>query len=96
MAPLDIDTAKPPAILNVEPAVKLKVPEAAPVVRFFKVKVFALVIVISYLSLEIVDGFPFVAVNVAVPVLFVLISVVTEGDSKKLLPVVPSKPKPFW
>ena len=60
-------------------------------VRFFKVNVLAFVIVISYLSLEIADGFPFVAVNVAVPVLFVLISVLTDGGSKKLFPVVPSK-----
>ena len=63
-------------------------------VRFFKVNVLAFVISISYLSLEIVDGFPFVAVNVAVPVLFVLISVVTEVGSKKLFPVVPSNPNP--
>ena len=62
--------------------------------RLFKVKVFAPVTVISNLSMEIADGLPFVAVKVAVPVLLVLISVVTNGGVKKLFPVVPSKPNP--
>ena len=90
----EIVTANPLARLKVEPDVKLKVPSLTPVVRFCKVKVFEPVTVISYLSMEILEGSPLEAVNVAEPVLLILVSTVVVNALKKLFPVVPSIPNP--
>ena len=92
----EIVTANPLARLKVEPDVKVNVPELAPVVKFVNENELEPVMVISYLSAEIFEGSPLVAVYVAEPVLLVLINTVVVRALKKLFPVDPSIPNPCW
>ena len=80
----EIVTANPLARLKVEPEVKVNVPELAPVVKFVNENELEPVMVISYLSMEISEGSPLVADNVAEPVLLVLVNTVVVSSLKKL------------
>ena len=90
----EIVTANPLARLKVEPEVKVYVPELAPLVKFCNENESAPVIVTSYLSTEIFEGSPLVAVKTVDPELLALASTSVANGLKKLFPVDPSSPNP--